>query len=391
MTAGTKRKRKNATPSAPLKKRARVEENEDESEEDCDDGAFVCVFEGCGKSFNREGKLADHLRTHTGERPFVCGFSGCEKRFTRSHHLKRHELSHTGAKPHRCDHPGCDAAFLTAQHLRRHQLQHRKDKPYACGEPGCDARFAKHGQLQRHLCTEHDHAFPYPCPEPGCAKGFLHPSQLRRHIEGAFGRQSELVKHRREAHSAAAMALAGDASAAAEGPATKGEFACNTCGRTFTRKSGLTQHLRIHEADSTQPLFTCEKCGCSYTKKSNLATHMKVVHDGLRTFVCEEPGCGKAFGYKHLLQRHTLAKHSPKEETAKRPSTRKKRKFDVVRDFLGVQAPPLFNPTPYVFDSSALADGDGALASMPPPLRTGPAGADAASSCLPSSSFSTLG
>jgi hypothetical protein len=79
------------------------------------------------------------------------------------------------------------------------------------------------------------------------------------------------------------------------------------------------------------------------------------------------------------------------EETAKRPSTRKKRKFDVVRDFLGVQAPPLFNPTPYVFDSSALADGDGALASMPPPLPTGPAGADAASSCLPSSSFSTLG
>jgi hypothetical protein len=82
----------------------------------------------------------------------------------------------------------------------------------------------------------------------------------------AFGKQSELVKHRREAHSAAAMALASDASAAAEGPATKGEFACDTCGRTFTRKSGLTQHLRIHEADSTQPLFTCEKCGCSYTK-----------------------------------------------------------------------------------------------------------------------------
>ena len=76
----------------------------------------------------------------------------------------------------------------------------------------------------------------------------------------------------------------------------------------------------------------------------------------------------------------------------KRPS-RKKRKFDVVRDFLGVQAPPLFNPTPYVFEpTSALADGlDGALAAKPPPLPTGPAGADAASSCLPSSSFSTLG
>jgi hypothetical protein len=182
------------------------------SEDLADDGAYVCVFDGCGKSFNREGKLADHMRTHTGEvllappppipqslarakadvrcgwggtqRPYVCSVDGCDKRFTRSHHLKRHELSHTGAKPHRCDHPGCDAAFLTAQHLRRHQLQHVKEKPYACSEPGCDARFVKHGQLQRHLCTEHDHAYPYPCTEPGCGKGFLHPSQLRRHTDG---------------------------------------------------------------------------------------------------------------------------------------------------------------------------------------------------------------
>jgi protein-arginine kinase activator protein McsA len=88
----------------------------------------------------------------------------------------------------------------------------------------------------------------------------------------AFGKQSELVKHRREAHSAA---VASDSTAAAEGPATKGEFACTTCGRTFTRKSGLTQHLRVHEADSTQPLFTCDKCGCSYTKVRGTRTRTR--------------------------------------------------------------------------------------------------------------------
>ena len=25
------------------------------------------MFKGCGKRFNRKGKLADHMRTHTGE------------------------------------------------------------------------------------------------------------------------------------------------------------------------------------------------------------------------------------------------------------------------------------------------------------------------------------
>lgn len=80
----------------------------------------------------------------------------------------------------------------------------------------------------------------YVCGAEGCGR--------------AFGKQSELVKHRREAH------------AAAHTTPSRGEFACQTCGRTFTRRSGLAQHVRIHDPESQQPLFTCEQCGCSYTK-----------------------------------------------------------------------------------------------------------------------------
>lgn len=42
-----------------------------------------------------------------------------------------------------------------------------------------------------------------------------------------------------------------------------------------------------------------------------LKTHNNVTHLGRRDFVCQEPGCERSFGYKHLLQRHVGKAHAP--------------------------------------------------------------------------------
>lgn len=49
----------------------------------------------------------------------------------------------------------------------------------------------------------------------------------------------------------------------------------------------------------------------SATKKKALTTHIKITHLGQRDHVCPHQNCGRAYGYRHLLLRHTAKVHSP--------------------------------------------------------------------------------
>ena len=44
-------------------------------------------------------------------------------------------------------------------------------------------------------------------------------------------------------------------------------------------------------------------------QRKALATHHAISHLGRRDFVCAVEGCGRAFGYKHILQRHQARQH----------------------------------------------------------------------------------
>ena len=64
----------------------------------------------CEKMFDSPSKLAEHMRTHTKEKPYECDV--CEKRFTTSGSLKNHMRIHTNEKPYECD--VCEESFRTS-------------------------------------------------------------------------------------------------------------------------------------------------------------------------------------------------------------------------------------------------------------------------------------
>jgi uncharacterized Zn-finger protein len=85
-------------------------------------------------------------------------------------------------------------------------------------------------------------------------------------------------------------------------------IACETCGKTFTRKYHLERHL-IHTPCNPGHIqreeFSCEVCGKVFTRVDNLRMHLRA-HLGVKTrtrdFQC--PYCEKSFYGSSLLNIH---------------------------------------------------------------------------------------
>lgn len=78
-------------------------------------------------------------------------------------------------------------------------------------------------------------------------------------------------------------------------------FKCEVCEKTFTRAASLYTHARSHTGEKT---FLCEICGKSFGDKSHYRRHLKI-HSGIKPFKCEV--CHMAFTQCWSLKSHMLS------------------------------------------------------------------------------------
>ena len=82
-------------------------------------------------------------------------------------------------------------------------------------------------------------------------------------------------------------------------------FVCNTCGKPFATKSGMSKHeKKIH--GRAEDLLDCQLCDKKFVNTSSLRMHM-TNHTDSRPHVCSV--CDKSYKHKETLIKHKLAHH----------------------------------------------------------------------------------
>ncbi|KAJ1673849.1 Transcription factor IIIA, partial [Spiromyces aspiralis] len=99
-------------------------------------------------------------------------------------------------------------------------------------------------------------------------------------------------------------------------------FTCPECSKTYCKLDVFRAHLETHNPN--RPIIECphEDCRKQYLSEKSLRNHLRTVHDQVKRFKCDEPGCGAVFPYKVNLARHQKLHDSAEQER------RKKRKVE---------------------------------------------------------------
>ena len=229
---------------------------------------IVCSF--CKQNIERSN-IREHTITHVRVSSFTC--ETCGKSFPESNKLKLHMRTHTGEKPYQCE--NCDKTFATKGSMVGHnRAMHLKENIYQCDQ--CEHICSTKRGLLGHKSSAHT-GDVYKCEI--CNSILVTEDGFRKHTES-----KQCLKH-----------------------------SCNQCGKGFSSKSNLGQHMNTHRSETEKVYnFNCEKCGKCFTSKQGLTDHDRI-HENIKPYPCDI--CGKLFRKQGGLRAHKNTVHVERSQT----------------------------------------------------------------------------
>ncbi|XP_073518905.1 uncharacterized protein [Phyllobates terribilis] len=102
-------------------------------------------------------------------------------------------------------------------------------------------------------------------------------------------------------------------------------YSCSECGKSFNSRLDLVNHQKIHSVEKPHSCLDCGKC---FKQKSTLTIHQRT-HTGEKPFSCSE--CGKCFSHKSTFVIHQRSHTGEKPYSCSECENCYKAKIDLVR------------------------------------------------------------